>query len=79
MSTLKGEGELCNLDLNEQVLTDLLELPNWLKITRAHVNKLTIKIQWTKLKSVPILLVCFHYIYQSFGWIFVCKPKMKKN
>ncbi|KAG0696863.1 UHRF1-binding protein 1-like [Chionoecetes opilio] len=54
VSTLKGEGELTNLELNETVLTDLLELPIWLRITRALVNKVNLKIQWTKLKSVPI-------------------------
>lgn len=54
VSTLKGEGELTNLELNEAVLTDLLELPIWLRITRALVNRVNLKIQWTKLKSVPI-------------------------
>ncbi|KAF2358503.1 Vacuolar protein sorting-associated protein 13 N-terminal domain [Trinorchestia longiramus] len=56
VSTLRGEGELKNLELNEQVLTDLLELPTWLRLTRASVNRVSIKIQWTKLKSVPIHL-----------------------
>lgn len=57
VSTLKGEGELTNLELNEAVLTDLLELPTWLRITRALVNRVNLKIQWTKLKSVPIVVV----------------------
>lgn len=57
VSTLRGEGELKNLELNEQVLTDLLELPTWLRLTHAAVNRVSIKIQWTKLKSVPIHLV----------------------
>ncbi|KAK4313598.1 hypothetical protein Pmani_015053 [Petrolisthes manimaculis] len=57
VSTLKGEGELTNLELNEIVLTDLLELPTWLRITRAQVNRVNLKIQWTKLKSVPILVL----------------------
>ncbi|XP_042219696.1 UHRF1-binding protein 1-like isoform X3 [Homarus americanus] len=56
VSTLKGEGELTNLELNETVLTDLLELPTWLRITRASVNRVNLKIQWTKLKSVPIVV-----------------------
>ena len=57
VSTLKGEGELTNLELNETVLTDLLELPTWLRIARAQVNRVNLKIQWTKLKNVPILVV----------------------
>ncbi|KAF7989984.1 hypothetical protein HCN44_008658 [Aphidius gifuensis] len=56
ISTLRGEGELTNLELDESVLTDLLELPSWLKITSAWCNKVTIRVQWTKLKSVPICL-----------------------
>lgn len=62
VSTLKGEGELTNLELNETVLTDLLELPIWLRITRALVNRVNLKIQWTKLKSVPIAVVSLAYV-----------------
>ncbi|KAF5308895.1 hypothetical protein FQR65_LT00595 [Abscondita terminalis] len=56
LSTFKGEGELTNLELNEIVLTDLLELPSWLRLSKALCNKVTFRIQWTKLKSVPIHL-----------------------
>ncbi|XP_051166557.1 UHRF1-binding protein 1 isoform X2 [Leptopilina boulardi] len=56
LSTFKGEGELSNLELDEIVLTDLLELPSWLRLTRSWCNKVTFRIQWTKLKSVPIFL-----------------------
>ncbi|XP_015834568.1 bridge-like lipid transfer protein family member 3A isoform X1 [Tribolium castaneum] len=56
LSTFKGEGELSNLELNEIVLTDLLELPSWLRLTKAWCNKVTFRIPWTKLKSVPIHL-----------------------
>lgn len=62
LSTFKGEGELSNLELNEIVLTDLLELPSWLRLTRAWCNKVSFRIAWTKLKSVPIHLVS-HTIY----------------
>ena len=57
LSTFKGEGELSNLELNEIVLTDLLELPSWLRLTKAWCNKVSFRIPWTKLKSVPIHLV----------------------
>lgn len=56
-STLKGEGKLTNLALEETVLTDLLELPSWLKLTSAVCNQVEFRIQWAKLKSVPIHLV----------------------
>ncbi|XP_006559911.2 UHRF1-binding protein 1 isoform X2 [Apis mellifera] len=56
LSTFKGEGELTNLELDEIVLTDLLELPSWLRLTNAWCNKVSFRIQWTKLRSVPIFL-----------------------
>lgn len=57
ISTLKGEGELSNLELNEEILMQLLDLPSWLILTKAVCNKINVKIQWTKLKSQPICLV----------------------
>ena len=57
LSTLRGEGDLTNLELDEKILTDLLELPNWLTLNRAWCNRVSIRIPWTKLKSVPIVLV----------------------
>ncbi|KAL3266104.1 hypothetical protein HHI36_010290 [Cryptolaemus montrouzieri] len=56
ISTFKGEGELSNLELNEIVLTDLLELPSFLRLTKAWCNRVTFRIPWTKLRSVPIHL-----------------------
>lgn len=56
ISTFKGEGELTNLQLDENVLTELLELPSWLRLTSAWCNHITFKISWAKLKSVPIVL-----------------------
>ncbi|XP_060600792.1 bridge-like lipid transfer protein family member 3B isoform X2 [Ruditapes philippinarum] len=56
ISTLKGEGELTNLELNENVLMELMELPTWMKLTKAVCNKVSCKVQWTKLKSQPICL-----------------------
>ncbi|XP_059481044.1 bridge-like lipid transfer protein family member 3B isoform X3 [Neocloeon triangulifer] len=56
LSTLKGEGELTNLELDENVLTDLLELPSWLRLTSAWCNRVCFRIQWTHIKTVPIVL-----------------------
>ncbi|XP_055853904.1 bridge-like lipid transfer protein family member 3B isoform X3 [Episyrphus balteatus] len=56
LSTFRGEGELSNLQLDENVLTDLLELPSWLRLTSAWCNHVSFRISWTKLKSVPITL-----------------------
>ncbi|MBZ3880140.1 UHRF1-binding protein 1 [Sciurus carolinensis] len=56
LSTLKGEGQLTNLELDEEVLQNVLELPTWLAITRVYCNRASIRIQWTKLKTHPISL-----------------------
>ncbi|XP_037882475.1 UHRF1-binding protein 1-like isoform X4 [Glossina fuscipes] len=56
LSTFRGEGELSNLQLDEAVLTELLELPSWLRLTSAWCNHVSFRISWTKLKSVPIYL-----------------------
>ncbi|XP_035529833.1 UHRF1-binding protein 1-like [Morone saxatilis] len=56
LSTLKGEGQLTNLELDEEVLQSLLDLPTWLAINRVCCNKAAIRIPWTKLKTHPISL-----------------------
>ncbi|KAG7323759.1 hypothetical protein KOW79_013461 [Hemibagrus wyckioides] len=56
LSTLKGEGQLSNLELDEEVLQNMLDLPTWLSISRVYCNKAAIRIQWTKLKTSPICL-----------------------
>uniref|UniRef100_A0A8D0B1D5 Bridge-like lipid transfer protein family member 3A n=1 Tax=Salvator merianae TaxID=96440 RepID=A0A8D0B1D5_SALMN len=56
LSTLKGQGQLTNLELDEEVLQNVLDLPTWLAITRVFCNKASIRIQWTKLKTHPICL-----------------------
>ncbi len=56
LSTLKGEGELKNLVLNEDLLTELLELPTWLRLRGATCDRVSVRIAWTKLKSVPMHL-----------------------
>ncbi|KAM9327737.1 bridge-like lipid transfer protein family member 3B isoform 5-T5 [Pholidichthys leucotaenia] len=56
LSTLKGEGQLTNLELDEEVLQNLLDLPTWLAIKSVQCNKAAIRIPWTKLKTHPISL-----------------------
>uniref|UniRef100_A0A0R3RQW5 Chorein_N domain-containing protein n=1 Tax=Elaeophora elaphi TaxID=1147741 RepID=A0A0R3RQW5_9BILA len=51
---LSGEGELKNIELNEVVLSDVLELPTWFRIRRAVCNRIAIKVQWTKLRTQPV-------------------------
>ncbi|CAF0787726.1 unnamed protein product [Adineta steineri] len=54
LSTLKGEGELSSINLDEKALEDVIELPIWLKIKKATCGRVFIKIPWTSLKTLPI-------------------------
>jgi hypothetical protein len=56
MEVLRGKAELRNLILNEDVLSEKLELPPWLRIQHASCNRVTVKIPWTQLKSRPVEL-----------------------
>lgn len=53
LSTLKGEGQLTNLELDEEVLQNVLELPTWLAITRVYCNRASIRVR----KRVRLLLL----------------------
>jgi hypothetical protein len=48
LSTLKGEGELSSIDLDEQALEDVIELPTWLKIQTATCGRVFIKVRRTE-------------------------------
>lgn len=55
LSTLKGEGQLTNLELDEEVLQSLLDLPTWLAINRVCCNKAAIRVsegRFCELRSV---------------------------
>ena len=47
LSALKGEGELSSIDLDEQALEDVIELPTWLKIQKATCGRVFIKVRNT--------------------------------
>uniref|UniRef100_H3BBE9 Bridge-like lipid transfer protein family member 3B n=1 Tax=Latimeria chalumnae TaxID=7897 RepID=H3BBE9_LATCH len=51
LSTLKGEGQLTNLELDEEVLQNMLDLPTWLAINKVFCNKATIRKPWTLRKK----------------------------
>ncbi|KAM4700252.1 bridge-like lipid transfer protein family member 3A [Discoglossus pictus] len=57
LSTLRGEGQLTDLQLDEEAIQNMLDLPTWLAITRVYCNRAAIRIQWTKLKTHPICLI----------------------
>ena len=46
LSTLKGEGELSNLELDEAILMELMDLPTWMRLTKAVCNKVSVKVRF---------------------------------
>jgi len=46
LSTLKGEGELSSINLDEKALEELIELPTWLKIQKATCGRVFIKVEF---------------------------------
>ncbi|KAI7690455.1 hypothetical protein SSS_06334 [Sarcoptes scabiei] len=57
LSAIKGSCEVTNIELNEEILMELLEIPAWMSLTKAYCNYASIKIQWMKLKTIPIQLL----------------------
>ncbi|KAI6177316.1 hypothetical protein M3Y97_00893400 [Aphelenchoides bicaudatus] len=56
VEVLRGKGELRNIILNEDVLSEKLELPPWLRIKHASCNRVTVKIPWMELNKKPVEL-----------------------
>lgn len=56
LSTLKGEGELNAIDLDEHALEEVTELPTWLKIHKATCGRVFIKVQRRRRKMGVIYL-----------------------
>ncbi|GAV09402.1 hypothetical protein RvY_18949 [Ramazzottius varieornatus] len=54
LSVTKGRLELKDCDFNEDALTDLLELPTWLRLARVTCNRLYVKIGWRKIQHLPV-------------------------
>uniref|UniRef100_A0A1I8AWE9 Chorein_N domain-containing protein n=1 Tax=Meloidogyne hapla TaxID=6305 RepID=A0A1I8AWE9_MELHA len=62
LEVLRGKGQLRNLELNEEVISERLEFPPWLKIVKAHCSSVTVKIPWTQIKSSPVQLVVIRLV-----------------
>lgn len=43
---MKGSCEVNNIELDENVLMQLLELPVWIQLTKAHCNFASIKVKF---------------------------------
>lgn len=59
LSTLKGEGELSNLELDCVAIQNLLDLPTWLQINHANCNRVHVKVFHKFLFNVLFVLTIF--------------------
>lgn len=51
LSTLRGEGQLNDLELDEDALQNMLDLPTWLAITRVYCNRAAIRVSWDHVRN----------------------------
>ena len=51
---LIGNGSLNNLELNAQFLTEILQLPPWIQISRAVCDSIKAHVPFMKLGTEPI-------------------------
>jgi hypothetical protein len=63
LSTLKGEGELSSINLDEKAIEELIELPTWLKIQKATCGRVFIKVQ------INFQEKCFYELFRFLGRI----------
>ncbi|EFA83100.1 hypothetical protein PPL_03890 [Heterostelium album PN500] len=56
LSLLKGEGQLVDLHLNENVIQELLLIPPQLRVIQASCDTLTAKVPWTSYRKDPITM-----------------------
>ncbi|OWA52541.1 UHRF1-binding protein 1-like [Hypsibius exemplaris] len=54
LSLTKGRFELTDLEFDEVLLTDLIELPTWMRISKVTCNRLYVKIGWRKIQHLPL-------------------------
>ncbi len=57
LSFLKGKGELNNLDLNAEFITDVLRLPPWIRIKSVFCDQIKIDVPFTDLHRSPLRCV----------------------
>lgn len=67
LSTFKGEGELTSLELDENALMDVLDVPYWIRITSAKCDRVFFQVPFMAIKKVPMSLV----IYIEFIYYFI--------
>lgn len=75
LSTFKGEGELTSLELDENALMDVLDVPYWVRITSAKCDRVFFQVPFMAIKKVPMSLVnnLLHLpVFQHFIKLYYC-------
>ena len=57
LSFLRGKGELNNLDLDAQVISNILRLPPWIQVRSVYCDQIKIDVPFTDLHKSPLRCV----------------------
>ena len=57
LNFLTGKGELHNLELNAEYITEVLQLPPWIHISRVVCNTIRAHVPFTSLRNDPVHFV----------------------
>jgi len=57
LNFLTGKGELHNLELNAEYITEVLQLPPWIHISRVLCNTIRAHVPFTSLRNDPVHFV----------------------
>ncbi len=57
LSFLSGKGHLYNLELNALFITEVLQLPPWIEVTRVVCDRIRGHVPFTSLRTEPVTFV----------------------
>ncbi len=57
LSFLTGKGHLSNLELNAQFISEVLQLPPWVAVSRVVCDTIRAKVPFTSLNTDPVNFV----------------------
>lgn len=61
LSFLSGKGHLSNLELNGDVLSEALQLPPWLVISKVICDTIRARVPFTSINTDPVNFVSCHH------------------
>ena len=80
LSFLSGKGVLRNLELDADFITEVLQLPPWLCVSRVVCDTIRAQVPFTSLRNDPLHIVsCVLCLYNNSTPLFQKDPKSVLN